>query len=896
MIKMRLALAASLLASVLSLHAGNISKYNVVWDSPSKDSFESMPLSGIRGAGANVWMQDGSVWIYLAHNGAYDDAESLVKLGALCVTPVGVDFKTPKSFRQELDLPTGSIRIAAEAQDGTHLSFNLQFLGETLVIESQQDKEIALKVEFASWRAKPDAPVKATEHVQINNGQLRFVHRNGKRESAMNTAKSQGIPPEAIPNPLAERVFGCVLAAQGGLSFEPAVSFQSQKWIGYAWPATTVAGKSQVVVVALGAAKKADPESWQTRANELLVPKALVDARLAEKKRWDEFWNRSHVAVQPDGKSDDPAFQIGRNYQCFRYMSACNQGGELPLKFNGGIFTVEPSKSRVLPHLSGVGSRIPETSDPDYRRWGSIFFGQNQRWIGWPSVANGDADVLAISSAFYRDRLPVARARAHNLKAEGACYIEALDIEGLCNVYPNGQSMSKAAHLDYHFSMGLEHAWITLLGHGVLGTDIRGDVTWMVEQVRFFDSFYRLQTKERTGKEYSDSGKLVLYPLSGLEFALKATDAIETVAGLRRVTEGLLALKELPQSDRDFLSAVQKTLPELPVAVCNGKKTLQPAAKWEAEANPWELPEMYAAWPYRFVGVTQPETLQLARDTWDSIPNRGDQRNTICKVDDLSWMPNVAYTASLAWPEESKKRAITKLSNLAGSMRFPAFFGPGHDWMPDHNWGGAGTVGIQEMLLAPEPGPNGKLYLFPSWPADWDVDFKLHAPGQTIVEGVLKGGKLVSLKVTPKSRAKDVVNWLGKQPPFHSSKSLSQGKKVTTSSQFNQPGYEADKAVDGDCKTRWASEFAARSGWIQVDLGEEKEIRRVRLSEIEWPETREFAIEIKQGDAWKVVDRGTTIGKEKEIVFSPVKAQFVRLNLLKADRALNLNEFQVFAD
>lgn len=70
------------------------------------------------------------------------------------------------------------------------------------------------------------------------------------------------------------------------------------------------------------------------------------------------------------------------------------------------------------------------------------------------------------------------------------------------------------------------------------------------------------------------------------------------------------------------------------------------------------------------------------------------------------------------------------------------------------------------MLLAPEPGPNGKLHLFPSWPKDWDVDFKLHAPGQTVVEGVLKGGKLESLKVTPESRAKDIVNWLGKETPY----------------------------------------------------------------------------------------------------------------------------------
>jgi len=37
------------------------------------------------------------------------------------------------------------------------------------------------------------------------------------------------------------------------------------------------------------------------------------------------------------------------------------------------------------------------------------------------------------------------------------------------------------------------------------------------------------------------------------------------------------------------------------------------------------------------------------------------------------------------------------------------------------------------------------------------VEFKLHAPQQTIVEGVLRGGKLASLHVTPESRRQDVV-------------------------------------------------------------------------------------------------------------------------------------------
>ena len=46
--------------------------------------------------------------------------------------------------------------------------------------------------------------------------------------------------------------------------------------------------------------------------------------------------------------------------------------------------------------------------------------------------------------------------------------------------------------------------------------------------------------------------------------------------------------------------------------------------------------------------------------------------------------------------------------------------------------------------------------LLPAWPPEWDVEFKLHAPANTVVNGTVKGGKLVRLDVTPASRLKDV--------------------------------------------------------------------------------------------------------------------------------------------
>jgi len=46
---------------------------------------------------------------------------------------------------------------------------------------------------------------------------------------------------------------------------------------------------------------------------------------------------------------------------------------------------------------------------------------------------------------------------------------------------------------------------------------------------------------------------------------------------------------------------------------------------------------------------------------------------------------------------------------------------------------------------------------YQAWPKDWDVDFKLHAPYGTIVEGRYHKGEFQELNITPAQRRKDLV-------------------------------------------------------------------------------------------------------------------------------------------
>ena len=63
-------------------------------------------------------------------------------------------------------------------------------------------------------------------------------------------------------------------------------------------------------------------------------------------------------------------------------------------------------------------------------------------------------------------------------------------------------------------------------------------------------------------------------------------------------------------------------------------------------------------------------------------------------------------------------------------------------------------MALQSMLLQYS---GDRILLFPAWPAGWDVRFRLHAPGGTIVEATYREGKIEFLEVQPEGRKRDVT-------------------------------------------------------------------------------------------------------------------------------------------
>ncbi len=118
------------------------------------------------------------------------------------------------------------------------------------------------------------------------------------------------------------------------------------------------------------------------------------------------------------------------------------------------------------------------------------------------------------------------------------------------------------------------------------------------------------------------------------------------------------------------------------------------------------------------------------------------------------WSYDGQCAAILGLIEEAKRQILFKAGNSNPNHRFPAMWGPNFDWLPDQDHGSNLMSLVQLMLLQCD---GDRIRLLPAWPKDWDVQFKLHAPQQTVIECVYRRGLIEKLAVTPESRRADVI-------------------------------------------------------------------------------------------------------------------------------------------
>ncbi len=119
--------------------------------------------------------------------------------------------------------------------------------------------------------------------------------------------------------------------------------------------------------------------------------------------------------------------------------------------------------------------------------------------------------------------------------------------------------------------------------------------------------------------------------------------------------------------------------------------------------------------------------------------------------------------------------------------------------------------------------------------------------------------------------------------------------KATASNVFqDETGlYGPQNAFDGDDETRWATDSGTKQAWIAVAYMKPRTVAGVRISEAYANRVQKFEFQYRDGDDWKTIFSGATLGEHFEQAFAPVSASEFRLNILEASAAPTINEIKL---
>lgn len=752
--------------------ADRMAAFDPVWTSPSTNAGESMPC-GAGDIGLNAWVEGEELFLYVARSGAFDETNSYLKLGRARLRFDPSPFTSGASFEQRLSLIDGEVVVTCgDVAVTVWADVEAPIVHVTVVSAAP----VRLSATWESWRTRdrdyfpaemsmhrsydgaPFTPHQHADEIDFAEGGVMSLHRNRDATLFDILVEQQGLGRvrEQLWNPLAGLGFGVLVKGDG---FVPAGTVQgryaSTDFTGWRLASTRPRQRHALRLYCHVAQTKTRAD-WLAGLRRLVAGDPGAAASRSRSRRWwRAFWERSWIVIQPGpARPDSRPWRIGRNYQLFRHQLGTNARAEWPTKFNGGNFTVDPEFTDPALRLS-----------PDYRAWGGgEFTAQNQRLVHWPMLKSGDADLMRPQLDFYRRLRRTAELRSQVYWGhKGACFVEQIENFGLCCGQEWGWARTwnkPAVRLPgVEDSAFVDHLWDTVLEFCLqmlevgrfTGADVSGDLAFIDSCLTFFDRHYRDEHARVSGSELNEAGRLVLFPGTACETYKNALNSAVTIAGLDAVLSALLALPEevLRPPLRARYVALRATLPALPTRMMSNRRVLAPAELWDRIQNV-EIPQLYPVFPYGQYRVGLPD-LQLAVDTWRYGVDTPAQK------DIRSWHQDAIFCARLGLTDEAAQLTALKMDDAP--RRYPTFWGPGHDWAPDHNWGGSGMVGLQDMLMQT---PGDAIHLFPAWPREWDVDFRLHAPFQTRIDAALRNGKLVDSTVKPAAARTRIVlpEWL----------------------------------------------------------------------------------------------------------------------------------------
>jgi len=713
-----------------------------------------MPL-GNGDIGVDAWIEEGGdLLFYIGKTDAWSENGRLLKVGKVRVSFAPNLVAPDIPFRQELHLDKGEwIVEMGEDRDRRKISMWVDAKHPVIHVDIKGGADYEATVSIEPWRTQrrkareeemhsfwmhtPDKSSPTDIYIEpdiIMDGgkdQISWYHHN-KRSVYKKTMLLQGLDSifSGEDDPLKYRTFGGLIRGKDFVMVDSKTLKSAKR------------GKNQNLSVYVLTTEKDPVEVWMEKIEKNAAQIEAVDISIRKEGHyewWSSFWDRSWVHVS--GGDSRETENISRGWHANRYLYACGGRGNFPIKFNGSIFNVDGE--------SGIqaGSRgAIENWDADYRDWGDPYWFQNQRQIYWPMLAAGDYDMMMPFFKMYRDILPLAKKRTELYYGhQGAFFPETMLFYGPYGNSDYGWDRNgmedgdvRSGYVKRYWQGGLELGTMMLEYYKYTGDQKFLEelaLPIISEVITFFSTHWPLDP----------NGKIRYYPAQALETYWDVKDPLPEIAGMKTVLSELLALPKdiVPGEQLKNWQKISSQLPDFPIKEDeNGKRYMAAARENYSVSKNVENIGLYSVFPYRHFG--------LGRDNIEIMYNTFAEKeyHTIFSC----WHNDPIYAAFLGLTDMAREQLGDRFVR-SGGYRFPAFYIDG-DWVPDHDNGGVAQQTVQAMLLQ---SVNNKIYLFPAWPVEWDVDFKIHAPGNTVVEAKLKAGKIIYLKVVPEERERDIV-------------------------------------------------------------------------------------------------------------------------------------------
>jgi hypothetical protein len=684
----------------------------------------------------NVWVEQatGDLLFYIARTDSLSEISRILKLARVRIHLDPAPLKGAGDFLQLLALRQGRVEIAG---GGAHLTLFVDSGADVVRLKGKFAEPVNVTATVECWRNEPreipkaeqgsawsvhDAPFKLIESADVftsGGNAVTWYHRNETSvvPKLWENQSLTGLP--GTFDPLIHRTFGGALAG-------PGLQKRGDRQLATAAPVHEIELR-----VATHAAQTGTVGEWLAG-----LPKGtdigFEEAEARTARWWESFWNRSWVFVQ-----GAPA--VTRGYALQRYVQAVQGRGTYPIKFNGGYYTVEPK---------AMGSDY----SPDWRAWGDSHWYQNVRHMYHPMTASGDFEMMEPFFNLYEAARKLAESRTKLYHGcEGAYFPETMTAYGTYSGGDYGWDRTGKQPKDvgcpywqFAWNQGLELVALMLDRWDYTRDEafLKRRTLPMAESVlRYFDTRFKKDAQ----------GRVVLDPTQAVEtYWHGVVNDMPSTAGLIAVTRRLceLPVRLVDAKRRAFFEHMKAACPELPLEQRDGQTELAPAQKFDKTTSNCENPELYGVWPFRVVCLAHPQLLQEAKRAYEHRNNHLD----------VGWGYDGNAAALLGMTDEAARILSVKCANSNPAYRWPATWGPNFDWLPDQNHGGNLLETADLMLLQGDPiEEGGAIRLLPAWPKAWDVDFKLHAPGNTVVECTVKSGRVVRLQVAPASRRKDVV-------------------------------------------------------------------------------------------------------------------------------------------